>query len=391
MPSSTSTPGTDLDAAVRTRYSEGATRQVPELCCPVDYDATLLEAIPAEVIERDYGCGNPSKHLQPGETVIDLGSGTGKICFIAAQVVGPAGRVIGVDMNDDMLSVAQRAAPVVAERIGFDNVSFVKSRIEDLSLDRAALDRRLAAHPVRSEGDFAALEQYIAEQRVGAPLIADDSVDVVVSNCVLNLVVPERKPQLFDEIFRVLRRGGRAVISDIVSDEDVPEHLRQDGELWSGCVSGAYREDLFLAAFERAGFYGVRVLERAAEPWQVVEGIEFRSVTVEAFKGKQGACLEQNHAVIYNGPWKQVRDDDGHVFSRGQRMAVCGKTYAIMTRPPYGDAITGIEPRVPVPVEQAGPFACSGDRLRQPQETKGADYRENVGPSDTCCEPGTCC
>ena len=111
---------------------------------------------------------------------------------------------------------------------------------------------------------------------------------MVVSNCVLNLVVPEAKQKLFAEIFRVLRRGGRAVISDIVADESVPDSMVADPELWSGCISGALREDEFLAAFERAGFHGVRILERAETPWQVVEGIEFRSLTVEAFKGKQG-------------------------------------------------------------------------------------------------------
>ena len=97
----------------------------------------------------------------------------------------------------------------------------------------------------------------------------------------LNLVRPEDKQKLFAGIFRVLRRGGRAVISDIVSDEDVPERLKQDPDLWSGCISGSFREDLFLEAFEQAGFYGISLLERQQEPWRTIEGIEFRSVTVE--------------------------------------------------------------------------------------------------------------
>ncbi len=107
------------------------------------------------------------------------------------------------------------------------------------------------------------------------------------------------------------------MISDIVSDEPSPEHLQNDPELWSGCISGALTEDGFLEAFEQAGFYGIRLLKRDAQPWQTVEGIEFRSVTVEAFKGKQGPCFERNQAVIYKGPFKEVLDDDGHRMERG--------------------------------------------------------------------------
>ena len=102
----------------------------------------------------------------------------------------------------------------------------------------------------------------------------------------------------------MLKIGGRAVISDIVSDEEVPEHLQNDPELWSGCISGALTEEGFLAAFTEAGFYGVQILNRDEQPWQTVEGIEFRSVTIEAFKGKQGPCVERNQAVIYKGPFQ---------------------------------------------------------------------------------------
>jgi len=392
-PSVTPDAGT-LDAAVRSRYSEGAARPVAELCCPTergDYDATLLEAIPEEVIARDYGCGDPTRWLSEGETVLDLGAGAGKMCFLAAQIVGPKGQVIGVDMNDDMLAVARNAAPAVAERIGYANTRFLKAHIEDLALDREALDGYLAENPVRGESHLAALEQHIADLRANSPMVADDSVDVVVSNCVLNLVMPERKRQLFSELFRVLKKGGRAVISDIVCDEDVPDHLQADTELWSGCISGAFREDAFLAAFEQAGFHGVEILVRGEQPWQVVEGIEFRSITVSAFKGKQGECLEQNHAVIYKGPWKSVQDDDGHTFHRGQRMAVCGKTHGLMTRAPYAEQMIGVGPRTEIPESEAAPFACSGTRVRHPRETKGEDYAADVLPDGDCCEPGTCC
>ena len=278
------------ESIVRHRYAAGAKERSDKLCCPVDYESEYLEVIPREVIERDYGCGDPSRYLVQGETVLDLGSGTGKICFIAAQVVGPNGKVVGVDMTDEMLEVARRNAPIVAQRIGYANVEFRKGRIQDLALDLEMLDQELKKEPITDVASFLRADELAGELRVKHPLIISGSIDVVVSSCVLNLVEPKSKPQLFDEIFRVLRKGGRAVISDIVSDEAVPEQMQNDPELWSGCISGALTEGGFLAAFENAGFYGIQILKRDVNPWRTVRGIEFRSVTVEAFKGKQGEC-----------------------------------------------------------------------------------------------------
>ena len=291
----------NTESAVKERYAAGAQAREAELCCPVSYDPQYLKVIPAEV------------------TVLDLGSGTGKICFIAAQVVGRAGRVIGVDMTGDMLDVARRNAPVVAERVGYANVEFRRGRIQDLALDLERFDRELRARPPEGADGFFAAQELAAALRLKHPLVADESVDVVVSNCVLNLVEGAQKKQLFAEIFRVLKIGGRAVISDIVSDEDVPLHLQNDPELWSGCISGAFTEEGFLRAFEEAGFHGVRVLARDPAPWRTVEGFEFRSLTVEAFRGKQGPCMERNQAVIYRGPFKEILDDDGHRYARGVR------------------------------------------------------------------------
>lgn len=380
----------DLETAVKSRYSGAARAPEASLCCPTRYDAKLLYAIPAEVIERDYGCGNPSEHLRAGETVLDLGSGSGKICFIASQVVGPTGRVIGVDMNDDMLSLARRSAPDVARRVGYGNVTFRKGRIQDLALDHEDLDRYLHAHPVRSANEMARLEAEVSRLRQEKPLVASASVDVVVSNCVLNLVRPEDKRELFAEIFRVLRRGGRAVISDIVSDEEVPERLQRDPELWSGCISGALREDSFLEEFEKAGFYGVTLAERGEDPWRTVEGIEFRSVTVVAYKGKEGPCIDQKHAVVYRGPFREATDDDGHVLRRGVRTAVCEKTFRIYSQEPYREHLELVPPRVLVPLEEAPPFPCGkGAPRRHPRETKGTDYHVTTEASAAVCSTGT--
>ena len=382
---------TGKETVVRQRYAAGAKERADKLCCPVEYDSEYLKVIPPEVIERDYGCGDPTRYLREGETVLDLGSGTGKICFIAAQIVGPKGKVIGVDMTDEMLEVARRNAPTVAQRIGFANVEFRKGRIQDLALDLELLDQQLKGNPITDATSFLAADELAEELRVKHPLIASDSVDVVISSCVLNLVEPKSKRHLFDEIFRVLKKGGRAVISDIVSDEEVPEEMQQDPELWSGCISGAFTEESFLAAFERAGFYGIQILKRDLDPWRTVQGIEFRSVTIEAFKGKQGECFERNQAVIYRGPFKEVLDDDNHRMERGKRYAVCDKTYNLYKKAPYREFFELVDPIVDVPLPEAKPFDCSRTVLRHPKESKGQDYNVTTEANNQCCDGGSCC
>ena len=383
--SSQETPSLDIERAVKNRYGAAAREREAALCCPVDYDTQYLKAIPAEVLERDYGCGDPSRYVREGDVVLDLGSGGGKICFIASQIVGPTGRVIGVDMNDEMLDLARRTAPQVAETIGHANTEFLRGRIQDLALDINALDHWLDTNPVKSSDHVANLEAEMQRLREVQPLVADGSIDIVVSNCVLNLVRPEDKTQLIQEIFRVLKRGGRIAISDIVSDEPVPEALRADPELWSGCISGAFEERELLHALEDAGFHGIQIDKWEEEPFAVVEGIEFRSVTITAAKGKQGPCLEANQAVIYGGPWKQVEDDDGHVFRRGERTAVCAKTYGLLTHEPYADQVIPVAPRSEVPEAERGEFDCARTTRRDPRETKGEDYSANRAPGESGC------
>ncbi|PYK09951.1 MAG: methyltransferase [Verrucomicrobia bacterium] len=382
---------TGKETVVRQRYTAGAKERSEKLCCPVEYDTKYLRIIPQEVIERDYGCGDPSRYLREGETVLDLGSGTGKICFIAAQIVGPKGKVIGVDMTDEMLEVARRNAPIVAERLGYANVEFCKGRIQDLALDLELLDRELKHSPITGAASFLAVDEMADELRLKSPLVASDSIDVVVSSCVLNLVDPKSKPQLFDEIFRVLKKGGRSVICDITSDEQVPEEMQNDPELWTGCISGALTEESFLQAFEHAGFYGVQVLKRDTQPWRTVHGIEFRSMTIEAFKGKQGECFERNQAVIYRGPFKEVLDDDNHRMERGKRYAVCDKTYNLYKKAPYRKFFEFVDPIVDVPLAEAKPFDCSRVSLRHPKETKGQDYSATTEANRKCCDGGVCC
>ncbi|MEL6344496.1 MAG: methyltransferase domain-containing protein [Myxococcota bacterium] len=379
-------PVLNVEDVVRERYSAASHAREAALCCPIDYDPQYLEVIPQAVIDRDYGCGDPSRYARPGDTVLDLGSGGGKACFIAAQIVGAAGAVVGVDMNDDMLALARASAPEVGDNIGYHNTRFFKGRIQDLSLDVDALDRWLTHNPVDGVAGYARMEQEIARMRREAPLIADGSVDLIISNCVLNLVDDAQKAQLIEEIYRVLKVGGRIAISDIVSDEAVPASLKADPELWSGCISGAFQERELLEMLEAAGFYGIAIDQWQAAPWQTVGGIEFRSVTVTAFKGKEGRCLEANQAIIYKGPWKQVVDDDGHVFPRGERVAVCEKTFRLMTAAPYEDAIIGISPQVVPEAAALAPFTCVGVQRRDPRETRGAAHHVTLKN-----EGGSCC
>lgn len=373
----------DVQSTVLERYSEGAKERQADLCCPVDYDPALLKALPQEILERDYGCGDPSRYVRPGDTVLDLGSGGGKICYIAAQLVGPAGRIIGIDMNDDMLALARKYQTEMASTLGADRVRFVKGYIQDLALDLESLERHLSASPVQSAAELSRLQDWQARQRRESPLIADASVDLVISNCVLNLVRDEDKTQMLREIYRVLKPGGRVAISDIVSDEAVPAHIRQNPELWSGCIAGVYHEEEFLKAFTDAGFLAVQLDKWDAQPWRVIEGIEFRSVTLTATKGSGEPCLDYGHAVIYRGPFAEVRDDEGHAFPRGARMAVCERSYRLLTQGPYREDFIGIAP--PSTTEPRHFCLPSGAR-RAASETKGGTH--NSGPQ---CGPNGCC
>lgn len=391
----------DVEGAVLDRYGKAAEATEAALCCPVPgVDPSALAMIPKEIVEIDYGCGDPTAWVGEGDTVVDLGSGSGKACYMMAIKVGAKGRVIGVDFNDRMLGLARRYQDEMAEKLGYANVTFEKAKIQDLATNSDRVDAMLKEQPIGTAEEWRTFEDRVGQMRTEEPLVASDSVDAVVSNCVLNLVRPEDKADTFREVYRVLRRGGRAVISDIVCDEDPTPEMMADPDLWSGCISGAYREDTFLKAFEAAGFHGIEILARSEQPWRVVDGVEFRSITVRAYKGKEGPCLERNQAVIYKGPWLSVQDDDGHIYRRGSRIAVCDKTFQILTGTagPYAGQVEPVLPRVEIALDDAGPFGCVGSPERHPRETKGMDYRENRSelPTVDCSDgsdgsDGACC
>ena len=238
--------------AIQERYGSAALEKESCLCTPVGFNPVLLEAIPEEVIDRDYGCGDPTKYVRKNDIVLDLGSGSGKNAFICSQIIGEEGKVIGVDQNPEMLTLSRSASKKFSEKIGFINTEFLGGSIENLD----ELDKDLN------------------------PLIADKSIDIILSNCVLNLVNPESRNNLLRNIKRVLKDNGRIAISDIVSSKKVPLRLQNDHDLWTGCISGAWYEPEFLNDFKDLGFKNLEFAERSNEPWKVIEDIEFRTVTL---------------------------------------------------------------------------------------------------------------
>ncbi|MBI3606891.1 MAG: methyltransferase domain-containing protein [Nitrospirae bacterium] len=299
----------DLDAprkVVREFYGNAAETPQEELCCPVQPNPDDLAHIPKEVVERFYGCGSPvgAAGIRAGETTLDLGSGAGIDVFIAAKKVGTTGRAIGVDMTPKMLAVARDAQKQVASALGYDVVEFREGFLEQI--------------PAESQ-----------------------SVDLVTSNCVINLS-PD-KPRVFAEMWRVLTDHGRIVIADIVADQEVPPHQRQDPRLWGECISGALTEEEFLAALERAGFYGLQVLKKTF--WKEVEGFKFFSITVRGFKfEKTAGCVYAVQTATYLGPFKGVSDEEGHWFPRNVAVEVCTDTAAKVSHAPYAGlfVVTGV-------------------------------------------------
>ncbi len=309
----------DLDAArkvVREFYGDAAEEPQEELCCPTSYEPEDTSHIPQAVLDRFYGCGSPVARcgLQAGETYLDLGSGAGIDVFIAAKKVGETGRAIGVDMTDRMLAVAAENKPLVAERLGFDVAEFRKGFLEEIPVEAA-------------------------------------SVDCVTSNCVINLS-PD-KERVLAGIWRVLKDNGRAVISDIVADREVPPHQKVDGRLWGECLSGALSEDAFLSMLRRAGFHGLEVLRRA--PWRSVEDVTYLTVTVRAWKyEKKAGCVYIGETATFLGPFEAVVDEEGHRFPRGVPVEVCTDTAAKLRVAPYQSSFLVTDPTQPFPTLENG-------------------------------------
>ncbi len=288
--------------AVRDFYGKAAETPQEELCCPVKNDDADTSHIPKETLDRFYGCGSPITiaGVKEGETLVDLGSGAGIDCFIAAKRVGANGKIYGIDMTDEMLKVANESKKTVATNLGYDVVEFRKGFLEQIPVD-------------------------------------DNCVDLITSNCVINLS-PDKKA-VFGEMWRILKDHGRIVISDIVSAKETPDYMRANKQLWGECISGSLTENDFVSFLEQVGFYGVQTLNKVF--WKEVEGYSFYSVTVKGYKfEKTDGCVFAGQKAVYNGPYKAAIDDEGHMFPRNREIEICEDTAAKLSKPPYAGQFT---------------------------------------------------
>lgn len=299
--------------------------------------------------------------IQPQETVLLLGLEDQELYGRIGRRVGVHGRVLGVDPEASCVAAARQwelpAGPPWEVR---------QAAWHDLRWDLEQGEAYLRTNPLASLQDLERFEAYRDELRRSRPVVENGSVDVVVAEKVLGRINLDQLASFLAEAYRVLRRGGRMLLGDLLADEDVPARLRRQGN-----VPSPVREAVLLRAFEEAQFYGTQILQFSPEAVATVEGIEFREALIAAWKGKEGVCLERHQAVIYRGPWRSVTDDDGHTLPRGVRIAVCDKTYQIYARPPYRGDVILIPPREEIPLEDARPFDCSRDVERPAWETKG--------------------
>jgi arsenite methyltransferase len=290
----------EIAKIVSERYARAAAVG-KQMCCPTSYDFDELKRfVPEEVLKISYGCGTPVglDTVRAGETVLDIGSGGGIDCFEAARRIGSSGRVIGLDMTDTMLEIARRNAPIVARNLGYasSNVEFRKGMAD--------------AMPIK-----------------------DETIDVVVSNCVINLTPDKHK--VFREMFRVLRPGGRFTISDILADQLVPQYLLHDKEKWGDCLSGALTVQAYLTGLTQAGFQVVHKVKSQA--WRVIDGIHFVSLTLTGYKLPAGVEPNGGRFAMLRGPFSRVVDEEGHSYRRGEAVTVDPRTACALKTSPLRD------------------------------------------------------
>ncbi|MGZ4960088.1 MAG: methyltransferase domain-containing protein [Methylomonas sp.] len=312
------TTSIEISESVRHYYGEvlqSSNDLKTSACCSIDampgYLKVLLAGLHPEVLERFYGCGSPLPPVLLGKTVLDLGCGTGRDCYLLSRLVGPAGRVIGVDMTLEQLEIAVRHRDWHAERFGYANVDFLHGHIENL-------------------------------EAVG---IADNSIDVVVSNCVINLS-PE-KTRVLAEIFRVLKPGGELYFSDVFADRRIPAELRHDPVLLGECLGGALYWEDFRRILYGLGCPDVRAVKQNAislddpEVAAKIGMVKFKSVTVRAFKMElEDRCEDYGQVACYRGTIPEhpyaFDLDDHHHFETGRPLRVCGNTADMLADSRYG-------------------------------------------------------
>ncbi len=262
----------------------------------------------------------------------------------------------------------------------------------DLRHDAARLQQELTRAPIRD------LEQYLAAQdslRHAArrePAVASESLALLLADFPLNRhSSPNEAEDALHEALRVLRRGGRLLCPALLADEPVAGRHRLRG-LTDGDALALPTEAACWAALENAGFHGITLHSVGTQPLDRVEGADIWLWLLEGYKGKQGPCWELGQAVIYRGPWREVRDDDGHVYPRGARVAVCAKTFDLLNSAPYEGQFVGLRAHNEPALARAQPFDCNTPAMRDPQVTKGlAPFAGQAAGGSTTCAPGSGC
>ena len=290
-----------------------------DACCtleePPAHVQSAIENIHDEVIAKYYGCGLVIPDNLEGLRVLDLGSGSGRDCYILSQLVGQSGEVIGVDMTDEQLAVANQHIDYHMEKFGYNfaNVKFLKANIEQL--------------------DSLNLEA--------------ESFDLIISNCVINLVGDKQK--VLKEVHRLLKPGGEMYFSDVYSDRRIPASLQKDPVLWGECLSGALYWNDFLRTAKKAGFIDPRSVKSNPitisnpEIQEKCGEIQFFSVTYRLWKidGLEDECEDYGQAVAYKGSLSHSPNsfdlDDHHNFPTGKVMPVCGNSYLMLEATRYKD------------------------------------------------------
>ncbi len=271
-------------SSVREFYGSAARKANEEIINPFGPDALITGFIPEESTQKSYGCGSPVKDAapQPGETLVDLGSGSGVECFLAAAEVGAEGKVIGIDMTNDMLNLARESGQQVVRELGYDNITFHKGFLEDIPL-------------------------------------ADCTADVMISNCVINLSPDKRRTYL--EILRVLKPGGRLVVSDVITDDPVSASVKNNPTYRGECLGGAMQQDDLTAMLANCGFESVYLSKRY--PYREVEDNRFFSLTYEAVK--PGLAQDEQVKAVYRGPLPFLATESGLRLERGRISAVSSR------------------------------------------------------------------
>lgn len=306
-----------------------------------------------------------------GGRVLGMGPDVWEVSRRLAPRLGASGHFVGVYGDAETIREARRrngstnGSP--ASKVEFHQVE------DDLRLSRAAADAVVAKRAPASLDELLDLQRELARLRDEQPFVADRSVDLVFATGLRHLPTHAARVRMLQEFHRVVKRGGRLVVLDVVSDEDAdPEALLKVGDVDGDAVgrSVARDEDL-LNTLAEVGFYGVTLVRRDEVPWTIVKGVELRRVAVVAHKGKEGPCYEHYQAVMYRGPFSSVQDDDGHVYPRGRQIAVCKKTFDLLSREPYSGQFELNEPLITVPAGAAAPFPCHlTNPVRDPQDLK---------------------